>query len=272
MRFIKAIYIIWSRDIVRTWRNKLKFITGLIFPFLWLVIFGSGIAGIFFQGGGLLIEGIDYKDFLLPGVLGMTILFTSIISAVSIVSDREFGFLKEVLVAPVPRMAVAIGKALGGSTIATIEGTLMLVLVPLIGVELSIQTMLLLVAAMFFGSFVLTSLGIAVSSRIKTTEGFQAVMEFGLIPMFLLSGTLFPATHLPTWMQIVMKVNPATYVVELLRQITFKGWGIPFEVYFPAFGVDLFGITVTPWVNVIIIGALGVAMILSAMILFNRTE
>lgn len=170
----------------------------------------------------------------------MAVLFTSIMSAISIVWDREFGFLKEVLVAPVPRWAVAIGKALGGSTTALLQGTIMLIFAPLVGVPITIVTIMLLIPAMFLTAFALSALGLVVATHLKTMEGFQMVMNFLLMPLFFLSGALFPLGQLPGWLAVLTRVDPVSYGVDAIRQVVLLQGGNP-SVVVNTLGLTLFG-------------------------------
>jgi ABC-2 type transport system permease protein len=250
-RNLKGIYVIWLRELKRYWVDKARIFSSLAQPVMFLFILGTGLSAAF-KGGtsGLTI------DFIFPGIIGMTILFTAIFSAVSIVWDREFGFLKEVLVAPVSRTAVAIGKAFGGSSVAMIQGTLILLLAPLIGVHLTPFVVLKLWIYMFLIAFSITSIGIIFAVRMRTMEGFQMVMNFFLFPMFLLSGALFPIKGLPAWLSLLVKLNPLTYGVDLLRQ-TLIG---PSSAVF------------SPYVDLLFMAVFGAVSITIAVTLFRNTE
>jgi len=220
---LRAIYTIWYREFIRFVRERSR-IAGMIGqPLLYLLIVGQGIsAAMGFRG----VPGdlpINYVQFMFPGILGMSVLFTSIFSGVSIIWDREFGFLKEVLVAPVPRWAIALGKALGGSTVALTQGAILLFLAPFIKVHLDLLVVIKLLGTMFLISLGLTFLGIAIASRMETMEGFQMIMNFLVMPLFFLSGAIFPMTNLPAWMNFLMKINPLTYGVDALRRLVFTG-------------------------------------------------
>ena len=215
---LRAIYSIWLRDIIRYRRDRSRLISSVAQPALFLFVFGTGLSqGLAIQGG--LGGGNNYITFIYPGIIGMTILFTSIFSAISIVWDREFGFFKEVMVAPISRAAVAIGKAVGGSTVAMLQGIIILFFAPLIGVSLSIPQLFLVLPLMFLIAFALTSLGIVVAARMATMEGFQMVMNFLVMPLFLLSGAMFPITKLPGWLKGLTIIDPLTYGVDALRII-----------------------------------------------------
>jgi ABC-2 type transport system permease protein len=218
-RDIRGAYTIWYRDVLRFVRDRTRVITSLAQPLLFLFVFGGGLAPAMSGLGG---GNLSFTEFMFPGILGMTILFTSIFSAVSIVWDREFGFLKEVMVAPVSRTAVALGKVAGGSTVAMFQGLIVLILAPLIGIKLSVVQLLVLVGLMLLLAAVMTSFGILIAARQRTMEGFQMIMQFLLMPMFFLSGALFPLRGVPLWMDVLAKIDPVTYGVDPLRQVALR--------------------------------------------------
>ncbi|MDN5362637.1 MAG: type transport system permease protein [Moorella sp. (in: firmicutes)] len=219
----RAIYTIWYREFIRFIRERSRIIGMIGQPLLYLLIVGQGIsAAMGFRGVPVNVP-VNYVQFMYPGILGMSVLFTSIFSGVSIIWDREFGFLKEVLVAPVPRWATALGKALGGSTVALIQAAIMLILAPFIKVPLTPLMILQLLGTLFLISLALTFFGIAIASRMETMEGFQMIMNFLVMPLFFLSGAIFPMTNLPGWMNFLMKIDPLTYGVDALRRIIYAG-------------------------------------------------
>lgn len=220
---LRAIYTIWYREFLRFIRERSRIIGMIGQPLLYLLIVGQGIsAAMGFRGIPANVP-VNYIQFMYPGILGMSVLFTSIFSGVSIIWDREFGFLKEVLVAPVPRWATALGKALGGSTVAIIQAAIMLFLAPFIKVPLKPVMILQLLGTLFLISLALTFFGIAIASRMETMEGFQMIMNFLVMPLFFLSGAIFPMTNLPSWMNLLMKIDPLTYGVDALRRIIYAG-------------------------------------------------
>lgn len=188
-RNLKGAYTIWYRDVLRCVRDRTRVVTSLAQPLLFLFVFGSGLAPVMSGLGG---GHLNFTEFMFPGILGMTVLFTSIFSAVSIVWDREFRFLKEVMVAPVSRTAVALGKVAGGSAVAMFQALIILVLAPAIGIKLAWDQLLVLVGLMLLLAAVMTSFGILIAARQRTMEGFQMIINFLLMPMFFLSGALFP--------------------------------------------------------------------------------
>lgn len=260
MNNLVGIYTVWLRDVKRFWRDKPRIIGAIAQPALFLFVLGTGLSGGLSKafGGGRAVQFLpgvkNYVTFMYPGIIGMTILFTSIFSAVSIIWDREFGFLKEILVAPVSRWAVAVGKALGGSTVAMIQGSLMLVFAPVVGVSLTFMHVVQLIPLMLLVSFAMTSLGIVVAARMKSMEGFQMIMNFLLMPMFFLSGALFPLRGLPTWMNILVKIDPLTYGVDIMRYVVI--------------GVNQYPISR----DLIVIVVFSVVMITLGVLEFGRTE
>jgi len=261
---LRAVYIIWYRDVLRYWRDRARVITSLAQPLLFLVVFGTGLGSALRGGFGADTgTGLSYQQYIYPGILGMTVLFTAIFGAMSIVWDREFGFLKEVLVAPIDRSAVAVGKSLGGATQAMIQGLVILVFAPLVDVKLTVLSVLELVPVTFVLAFALSSLGVLVASHMKTMQGFQMVMNFLMMPLFFLSGALFPLTGLPSWMTVLTRVDPVSYGIDPLRRVVLGGAGVPNAVL-DKLGLTLFGHTVPILVEVLVLLVFGVVFLLLA--------
>lgn len=217
MKRFRATYIIWLRDMKRYFRDRSRIIGSLGSPIIFIFILGVGLgSSLRFEGAA---GGLDYKTFMFPGVLGMTVLFAGVFSAVSIVWDREFGFLKEMLVAPVSSWSIALGKILSGATIASFQGIIILMLAPLAGIDLSLWMLVRLLPLMFLISFSMTGMGIVFATRLKSMQGFQMIMNFIMMPMFFLSGAMFQLSNAPAWMDTLSKVNPLTYGVDGMRAI-----------------------------------------------------
>lgn len=257
MRNLRAIYIIWYRDVLRFWRDKLRMVGSMALPLLFLVVFGAGLTRWIDLG-----EDMSFSEFMFPGIIGMSVLMSSFMSGVSVVWDREFGFLKEVLVAPVNRAAVAGGKALGGATIATTQGTLILLLSPLVGIDLSPELVLKLLPLIFLVACAFGSLGISIASRIKSMEGFQVVMNMLMMPMIFLSGVFFPVSDLPDWMSVVVRLNPVTYGIAAIRNTFLES--MP-SVDADTFSLTLFGHQMTVLEDILVVVGFGIVMILLAM-------
>ena len=267
MNNLRGVYIIWYRDLLRFWRDRARLITSFAMPFLFLVIFGTGIASSMkFGMGGVGGGEFDYVKFMYPGIIGMVVLFTSIMTGVSMVWDREFGFLKEVLVAPISRNAVAIGKVLGGATIATIQGLFMLVFIPFAHVSPSAGGVFLLIAVMFVLALSLTSLGLFIASRIKSMEAFQVVVQMILFPLFFLSPAMFPTQFLPAWLGTAVKFNPFSYGVDAMRQAVLGSQESAM------FGIELFGYRMPIVLDVVVIALFGIIMGTLAIRSFRTQE
>ncbi len=257
-----GVYTIWYRDILRFWYDKARMFSALLFPIFFLAIFGSGLQ----RSIGMMAGGVDFIQFMYPGIIAISVLMGSFMSGVSIVWDREYGFLKEVLVAPISRVSVAVGRTLGSATVATIQGIMILVLAPFVKVSLSVGVVLALLPLMFLLAASMGSLGILLASRIKSTEAFQAIMQMLMFPMMFLSGVFFPMQDLPAWMSFIVKINPASYGVAAIRQVVLGTTpDSPFSIY-------LFGHAVTIWENIIIMAAFGFVMTVLAMWSFGRQE
>ena len=262
MNNLRGVYTIWYRDILRFWHDRIRMVGAISLPLLFLFVFGSGLGARM----GSLGPGIDFAQFIFPGVIGMTVLMTSFMAGVSLVWDREFGFLKEVLVAPISRVSVAVGKALGSATVALIQGTLILLFAPLIGVSLSVWTVLAILPLMFLLAVSMGSLGILLATRIRSMEAFQAVMQMMMFPMVFRSGAFFPLQGLPSWMSVLVKINPATYGIAPIRQVVLgASSGSTFDI-------SVLGHTMSIWDNVAVLAVFGIVMILLAMWSFGNQE
>jgi ABC-2 type transport system permease protein len=239
---LRGVYIIWYREVLRYWRDRVRIVASLGQPALFLIIFGGGLSASLGAGFTQQLGDVSYVRFVYPGIISMAVLFTSIFSAISIVWDREFGFLRELLVAPVSRAAVVMGKALGGSTIAMFQGALLLVLAPILGVDLDPLLVLELLALMFLMAFAITSMGILVASRLQTMESFQMIINFFVMPMFFLSGAFFPLRGLPGWMSVLTRLDPVAYGVDPMRRALLGSTlapGIRIGSYHLGTGVDV---------------------------------
>lgn len=221
---INTVYTMWLREMLRFWRSKSRIIGALATPLFFLVVLGAGFSSSFQTTSGRPFD----KSYLAPGLIGMAVLFSSLMGGVSIIWDREFGFLKEILIAPVSRFFVALGKAVGGVTTAMIQGILIMIIAWLIGVKyVSILGVLGSIAVMFISGIGFIGLGIALASKIESHEGFQMVMSFLTMPLVLLSGAFFPISNLPSWLEVFVYANPLTYGVEAIRFFLLGSFTIP---------------------------------------------
>jgi len=219
---LRALWVVWKRELIRFRRNRMRIITSLAQPVLFLFILGTGLSTVISTA-----DHFNFRTFMFPGVLAMTVLFTSIFSAISIVWDREFGFLREMLVAPVHRWTLVLGKCLGGATVATIQGAIMLALAGLVGVPYNPVMLLVLLLEMMLTAFALTAFGVMLAARISDVQSFQVVTQLFVLPMFFLSGAVFPVTKLPVWLGVLSKLDPLSYAVDPLRKEVFSYLSIP---------------------------------------------
>lgn len=266
---LRAIRIVLRRELIRYGRDRLRMLAWLLQPLMWMLVMGTGLSSLVAQGDG----GVDLKTFIYPGVCAMSIMFTSMFSAGSIVWDREFGFLREMLVAPVSRSAIVIGKTLGGALVATCQGTFILVLAGLAGVPYDPVLMLTLLGEMFLGALALTGFGVMMAARFKSFQGYFALMQMGMMPMMFLSGALYPLSGLPTWLGVLTRLNPFTYVVDLLRQAVFAHLDVGPAVA-AAFnpGVTWNGWRVPVALELALVVVMGVGLLGVAIFRFNQSE
>jgi ABC-2 type transport system permease protein len=211
MSELSGLFALWLREFKVFTRERSRMASAVFTPILWLVVFGSGL------GSSVSIEGLDYQTFIYPGIVSMSVLFTSIFFGVYIVWDRKIDFLKEVLVAPLRRSTIFMGKVIGGMTDSLIQGSIILLLGPFFGVDYTIKGVLMAYIAIFFMAAGLVSLGLIIGSQMESPEGFGMVVSFVVYPMFFLSGALFPIDNLPSWLAPLVLLDPLTYGVDAMR-------------------------------------------------------
>ncbi|MBO0804333.1 MAG: ABC transporter permease [Nocardiopsaceae bacterium] len=221
---LRAVSIVWRRELLRFKADRLRMVSSLIQPVLFLFVLGTGLSSLASRG---MPPGVDFKTFIYPGVLAMSVLFTAIFSAASIVWDREFGFLREMLVAPVSRAAIVIGKCLGGATVATCQGIVLLVLAGLAHVPYDPGLILTVVGELLLLSFTLTAFGVMMAARITQIQAFMALTQMLVMPLFFLSGALYPLSRLPAWLTVLTRIDPLTYVVAPMRTAVFGHLNLP---------------------------------------------
>ncbi|MBR9689534.1 MAG: ABC transporter permease [Candidatus Altiarchaeota archaeon] len=208
----EAIYWIWYREVLRFWRTKSRLFSSIAQPLMLLAFLGGGLS--FMKVGGA-----SYQVFMFPGILCMSLLTVSVMSGISVIWDKEFGFLKEILVSPISRLSMFIGKALGGASSAMLSSILILTLAPLLGVKLSLIMILQSLVIMFLVAIGFVSLGLIIASFLDSFEGFGMIMNFLVMPLFFLSGALFPLEQVPAWLKTISMLDPVTYGVDALRTI-----------------------------------------------------
>jgi len=214
-----AVTSLWWRELVRFYRQRSRVAGVILSPLVFWLVIGSGFGSSFRSGSGA--RGQHYLEYFYPGALIMIVLFTSIFTMMSVIEDRKEGFLLSVLVAPISRSAIVLAKVLGGTTLSAIQGLIFLVFAPAVGVHFGLAQFGLIVLITFLVSFCLTALGFAVAWQMESAQGFHAVVNLFLIPLWLLSGALFPISGASGWIRILMRVNPLTYGVEALRAALF---------------------------------------------------
>lgn len=258
MHHLRTIFTIWQREIIRYWRDKTRIFSSLFQPLMFLIIFGSGLRQTLTTGN----FGVDFAQFIYPGILAMVIMGTTLFSTISTVWDREFGFLKEILVAPVSRTAIALGKTLGATTIAIIQAFILLILARFVNISITFNMVIHLFLLMILLSLAIAGLGLFIASVMKTTESFGLLMQIFIFPMFFLSGAFFPLTAVPKWMEVLSKIDPLTYGVDALRQIILSNQ-VPTQI--------LDRLVLYPiYTDVLFLIIFALIMILAAVIAFNK--
>jgi len=269
-RDLRAISIVWRRELIRFRSDRLRAFSSLVQPVLFLLVLGTGLSSL--ARGGL-PAGIDFKTYIYPGVLAMSVLFTSLFSAASIVWDREFGFLREMLVAPVSRSAIVIGKCLGGATVATLQGMVILALAGLAHVPYDAELFLILIGELLLLSFTLTAFGVMMAARIKQIQAFMALTQMLVMPLFFLSGALYPLNGLPGWLTVLTRLDPLTYIVDPMRHAVFSHLPIPPQMAAALSpSVTWFGWPVPIGLSLSIVALMGAGMLGVAIMEFKRPE
>ncbi len=217
MSEINAVYVIVAREIKKFTREKSRLISTLARPLIWLFLVGGGMSRLVSPG-----EGTSYIQFIYPGIIGMTILFSSIFSSISIIWDKEFGLMKEILVAPVSRVSIVIGKALSGTIISVLQVIIILTLVPFLDLQMDILSIIYVIAISSLLGLCISSLGIIVATFFESFESFGAIINFIVMPMFFLSGAMFPVQQLPDVLKFITRINPLTYGVDALKHVILK--------------------------------------------------
>ena len=240
----RATWVVTRRELLRFGQDKARMAAMLLQPLLFIFVMGTGLGSIVDTGGS-----VSFRTFLFPGVLATSVLFTAAFAGISLVWDREFGFLREMMVAPISRSSIIWGKCLGGAIVATGQSLILLALVGTVGIPYSPALLLELIGCLFLGALLLTAMGVLLSTRIKTIQAAMPVSQMLIMPMMFLSGSLFPISGLPEWLAVLTRLNPLTYVVQpmrylvldhlslsdaeqerLLPHLTWFGWGVPIGV------------------------------------------
>ncbi len=266
---LRAIRIVWRRELIRFFSDRLRIVTSLVQPLLFLFVLGSGLQRLASAG----THGVDLKTFLYPGILCISVMFIAMFQAASIVWDREFGFLREMMVAPVRRSSIVIGKCLGGATVASFQGVIVLALAGFVHVPYNAVMILGVFGLQMLLAFTITAFGVMIAIRIKQMQSFMGVMQMIITPMFFISGALFPPNGLPGWLTVLNRLDPVTYAVDPMRQLVFSNLSIsPAARQALDPGITWWGWRVPPGLEVAVVALLGLAMLGIAIWEFSATE
>jgi ABC-2 type transport system permease protein len=266
---LRAIRIVWRRDLIRFVNDRVRMVAQLMQPLLFLFVMGQGLQQLSSAG----THGVNLKTFIYPGILCISVMFTAMFSAASIVWDREFGFLREMMVAPVRRSSIVIGKCLGGATVASTQGIIMIALAGLVGVPYDPLLIVGILGLQLLLAFAITAFGVMIAVRIKQMQSFFGVMQMIVMPMFFISGALFPVAGLPGWLTVLNRIDPLTYAVDPMRRLVFGHLHISAaarRVLDP--GVTWWGWHVPPLLEAGVVVLLGLAMLGVAIWEFSTTE
>ncbi|SFL48154.1 ABC transporter permease [Salibacterium qingdaonense] len=273
---MEGIFAIWQRDVIKFLRDRARLFGSFSMPILFLLIFGGGLSGTM---EGLISETVpegadfQYIQFVFPGIVAMTLLMTSVFSSLSIIEDRDFGYMKEILVSPVSRVSIAVGKMLGASTVACIQGVMMFLLIPFLGISYPLASIIQVIPFMFLLACALSSVGLLIASFLKSTQGFQLIVQLLVMPMVFLSGALFPVNNMPGWMDIVVKINPVTYGVDIMKKVMIDTQSLAPAIR-EAMGLNLtlFGRSITVAEEVLFMIGFTTILVLLATLSFRRTN
>jgi ABC-2 type transport system permease protein len=266
---LRAMKIVWHRELIRFASDRLRIVTSLVQPLLFLFVLGSGLEQLSSAG----THGVGLKTFIYPGILCIAVMFTAMFSAASIVWDREFGFLREMMVAPVRRSSIVIGKCLGGATVASLQGVILICLAGLVDVPYDPALILGIFGLQLLLAFSITAFGVMVAARIKQMQSFMGVMQMIVMPMFFISGALFPVANLPGWLAFLNRIDPITYAVDPMRRLVFGHLDIS-DTARRALdpGVTWWGWHVPALLEAGVVLALGLVMLTIAIWEFNASE
>ncbi|HSL97905.1 MAG TPA: ABC transporter permease [Candidatus Deferrimicrobiaceae bacterium] len=256
----RGTWVVAYRELLRFVSERSRIISSMAFPLMFLVIFGAGFGRLI----GSVAQGVDFIAFMYPGIVAQAVLTSSLFAGVSVVWDREYGFLREILVAPIGRTGIVLGKAIGATVTGLLQVALMLVLAPILGVQLNVGIVLGLIPIVIILALGLSGLGILIASFMTSQQGFQLVIQLLIFPLIFLAGVFFPVDNVPDWLAVISKVNPLTYGVDAIRQI--------FLGTLPGIGVTIGDHRVTLFEEIVIISGLGTVLLGSAVLAFNRRD
>ncbi len=266
---VRAVKIVWRRELIRFQKDRMRIVTSLVQPLLFLFVLGSGLQ----QLSAASTHGVDLKTFIYPGVLCISVMFTGMFSAASIVWDREFGFLREMMVAPVRRSSIVVGKVFGGATVASLQGLILLALAWAVHVPYSVGLVLGVFGLQLLLAFSITAFGVMIAARITQIQSFMGVMQMIVTPMFFVSGALFPSGDLPGWLAFLNRIDPITYAVAPMRTLVFDNLNLSAEASHTLNPpITWFGWAVPVALQIFMVFALGMVMLGIAIVEFSAGE
>jgi ABC-2 type transport system permease protein len=266
---LRAVKIVWQRELIRFANDRLRIVTALVQPLLFLFVLGSGLQ----QLASRSTHGVDLKTFIYPGILALAVMFTAMFSAASIVWDREFGFLREMLVAPVRRSSIVIGKCLGGATVASFQGLILLCLAGAVHVPYDPALIAGIFGLQLLLAFSITAFGVMCAARISQMQSFMGLMQMVVMPMFFLSGAMYPVSHLPGWLSVLNRIDPLTYAVDPMRRLVFDHLDVSASARRALDpGVSWWGWHVPAALEACVVLTLGLAMLAIAIWEFSATD
>jgi len=266
---LRAIKIVWRRELTRFMNDRLRIVTALVQPFLFLFVLGGGLQQLASAG----THGVDLKTFLYPGILCMAVMFTAMSSAASIVWDREFGFLREMMVAPVRRSSIVIGKCMGGATVAGLQGVIVLLIAGLVHVPYNLGLIFGVLGLQLLLAFAITAFGLSIAIRVKQMQSFMGIVQMIVMPMFFVSGAMFPASGLPLWLSVLNRLDPVAYAVDPMRRLVFAHLNIsPVARHALAPGLTWWGWHVPALLEAGVVLGLGLMLLAVAVWEFSTTE
>jgi ABC-2 type transport system permease protein len=259
----RSTWVVAYRDVLRFVRDRSRIFSSIAFPLLFLVIFGAGFTNVI----GAMAGGINLVQFMYPGILAQSALITALVAGISVVTDREAGFLREILVAPLSRTGIVIGKTVGAAAVVLVQAGMLLVIAPLVGVPIDIPTVLRLLAVLIVLAFGLSGLGMLIAAFMRSQQSYQTIVQVLVFPLIFLAGVFFPVDSLPLWLQVPSKLNPVTYGVDAIRQIMLGSF--PSHT---ALGISVLGHSMMLVEEIVVVGVLGLIFASAATWAFGRQE
>ena len=266
---LRAVKIVCHRELLRWLTDRRRLVAGMVQPLLWLFVLGTGLSRVVEPG----TQGLDFRTFLFPGVLATSVMFTAVFSGVSVVWDREFGFLREMLVAPISRTSIMAGKCLGGGIVATTQALVLVALAGFAGVPYHPVMLLELIAILFLASLSITAFGLLLGAKVANIQSVMPVIQTVITPMMFLSGALYPTAGLPAWLAVATKLNPLTYAVQPMRHVVFSHLDLsPAAVTALDPRITWMGWPVPVALQLVVLAALGTVVFVIAVARFSRTD